>query len=185
MIRFFDILISIIVLALVFPFCIIIIFVLYIELKSPIFSQKRLGRNKKIFVLRKFRTMKIGTPSLGTHNVSVNAVTKSGVFLRKTKLDELPQLLNVLRGEMSLVGPRPCLSGQIDVISERDKRNIFSVKPGITGLSQIRSIDMSVPELLATTDELMINNLGIKMYFSLLIRTALGKGQGDQIRKII
>lgn len=182
MTRVFDISISIIVLILVAPIFFMLLILLYFELRSPIFFQERLGKNKKAFVLRKFRTMKMGTPSLGTHNVSVSAITRSGKFLRKSKLDELPQLFNVLVGEMSLVGPRPCLAGQDEVITERDKRNVFSVRPGITGLAQIKNIDMSTPALLAKTDEIMINNFSLKMYFSLLIKTALGKGQGDQIR---
>src|SRR3979490_71075 len=120
---------------------------------SPIFAQKRVGRNQRLFTCYKMRTMWKETANLATHEVSPLAVTKVGHFLRITKLDEFPQLWNVLRGDMSLVGPRPCLPSQYELIFERHKRGLFKLRPGITGLAQVQGIDMSDPTRLALVDE--------------------------------
>lgn len=149
---------------------------------SPLFRQQRVGRHKKPFVLVKFRTMRPDTASVATHLANAAAVTSYGRFLRRTKLDELPQLWNVLKGEMSLVGPRPCLFNQEDLIAERGERNVFDVRPGITGLAQIQGIDMSTPRLLAETDARMIQSLSIGSYFRYIVLTILGKGAGDRIK---
>ena len=150
---------------------------------SPLFRQVRVGRNQQQFVLVKFRTMRVGTASVATHLASTAAITPFGHFLRRTKLDELPQLWNVLKGEMSLVGPRPCLPTQTELIDEREKRQVFKLRPGITGLAQINNIDMSTPALLAETDAKMLKNLSLLSYFSYISQTLLGKGQGDKIRR--
>jgi lipopolysaccharide/colanic/teichoic acid biosynthesis glycosyltransferase len=126
--------------------------------------------------------MKVGTASVASHLASTSSITLFGNFLRRTKLDELPQLWNVLKGEMSLVGPRPCLFNQQELIDERDKRGVYAVRPGITGLAQINDIDMSTPELLAKTDAQLINELTIGKYFSYIIQTVTGKGAGDRVR---
>ncbi|BBU68003.1 hypothetical protein ICHIAU1_02860 [Fluviibacter phosphoraccumulans] len=102
--------------------------------------------------------------------------------MRRTKLDELPQLWNVLKGEMSLVGPRPCLFNQTDLINERAVRGVFDSRPGITGLAQVSNIDMSTPELLAETDAKMLASLRVADYFNYIIQTVSGKGAGDRIR---
>jgi len=120
---------------------------------SPVFfSQERLGRYKEPFVLYKFRTMKINAPERGTHEVSMDHVTRLGRLLRRTKLDELPQVLNIIKGELSIVGPRPCLAVQTKLVAEREARGIYDIKPGLSGLSQIQGIDMSDPVLLAQKD---------------------------------
>lgn len=183
MYRFFDVILSLLILIVTFPILLLVCILLFIETKSPIFLQSRLGRNQNVFTLIKFRTMKIGTPNKGSHEVSHSYVTKTGSFLRKFKIDELPQLLNVMAGSMSLVGPRPCLPSQTSVIKERLSENIFKVKPGITGLAQINEIDMSTPKLLAITDSEMIKTLNLKTYFRLLFLTALGKGKGDRVKQ--
>jgi lipopolysaccharide/colanic/teichoic acid biosynthesis glycosyltransferase len=103
-------------------------------------------------------------------------------LLRRTKLDELPQLWNVLTGDMSLVGPRPCLLSQHELIAAREARGVFAARPGITGLAQISEIDMSTPELLAETDARMLARLTGREYFRYLFATVLGKGSGDRIR---
>lgn len=149
---------------------------------SPLFVQARFGRWKKPFKLVKFRTMSKDTASVASHLASSSSITKLGSFLRRTKLDELPQLWNVLRGEMSLVGPRPCLPNQTELIAERDKLGVFKVRPGITGLAQVSGIDMSTPKLLAETDAAMIETLNLKNYFKYILLTVLGKGAGDRIR---
>ncbi|MDP0562535.1 MAG: sugar transferase [Candidatus Endonucleobacter sp. (ex Gigantidas childressi)] len=119
----------------------------YFDTGSPIFIQQRVGGNKKSFNLIRFRTMSLDTKPIASHLVSTVSVTKPGCFLRKTKIDELPQLINVLKGEMSFVGPRPNLFNQVELIKERDSRGVYDVLPGITGLAQISNIEMSTPEL--------------------------------------
>ena len=154
----------------------------YFDTGSPLFIQERVGKDKKPFKLVKFRTMSLDTASVASHLADNSSITKLGKILRKTKLDELPQLINVLKGEMSLVGPRPNLFNQEDLIVARDSQDVYDVLPGITGLAQLSGIDMSTPELLAEIDSKMINSLTPKKYFSYIIRTALGKGSGDAIK---
>jgi lipopolysaccharide/colanic/teichoic acid biosynthesis glycosyltransferase len=179
--RFFDILFSLLGLTLGFPLLLIVYLIIFFEGGSPLFYQKRVGRNKSPFTLIKFRTMHLGTPSVASHLVNHNTVTKIGAFLRKTKLDELPQLWNVLVGDMSLVGPRPCLFNQTILLNYREAAGIFKTRPGITGLAQIKNIDMSTPELLSTIDKKMINDLSIKKYFKYIFQTVAGKGRGDVV----
>ncbi|MCL4135232.1 UNVERIFIED_CONTAM: hypothetical protein GTU68_015207 [Idotea baltica] len=165
-----------------FPLLVIIYIVGVFDTGSPVFSQIRVGKNKQPFTLYKFRTMNVTAESVGTHEIDRSSITRIGSFLRKTKLDELPQFINVLKGEMSLVGPRPGLFNQIDLIKARDARAIYNVRPGITGLSQINTIDMSMPELLAEWDERMIKTLTLKKYFYYIFATMCGHGTGDRFR---
>ena len=125
--------------------------------------------------------MRPDTASVATHLADASAVTGFGRFLRRTKLDELPQLWNVLKGDMSLVGPRPCLFNQEELINERAQRGVFNARPGITGLAQIQGIDMSTPELLAKTDAEMLESLNLISYFRFIFLTVLGKGSGDRV----
>jgi lipopolysaccharide/colanic/teichoic acid biosynthesis glycosyltransferase len=126
--------------------------------------------------------MRLDTVSTATHLVDPSAVTKLGGLLRRTKLDELPQLWNVIKGDMSLVGPRPCLFSQTDLIAERAARKVFSVRPGVTGLAQISGIDMSTPALLAETDARMLDDMGLPTYLKYILKTLLGSGGGDRIK---
>lgn len=182
MIRLLDFLLSLFGLLLTFPFLIILYVVGLFDTGSPIFTQERVGRNKKAFILVKFRTMKADTASVASHLASTASITPFGGFLRKTKLDELPQLWNVLKGEMSLVGPRPGLFNQEELTREREAKNVFSVRPGITGLAQVNEIDMSTPELLAKTDREMIDTLTIGNYFKYILMTVTGSGSGDRVK---
>ena len=125
--------------------------------------------------------MRPDTVQIATHLANASAVTALGKILRKIKVDELPQLWNVIKGEMSLVGPRPCLKNQTELIRARQKLGVFSVRPGITGLSQIRGIDMSEPDLLARMDAEMIKNMSIRKYFKYIFLTAIGCGRGDKV----
>ena len=154
----------------------------YLDTGSPLFIQERVGKDQKPFNLIKFRTMKVSTESVASHLVDNTSITKLGKVLRKTKLDELPQLINVLKGEMSLVGPRPNLFNQKDLIEARDKVGVYEVLPGITGLAQLSGIDMSTPERLAKKDKEMIDTINLKNYFSYILNTALGKGSGDAVK---
>lgn len=181
MIRFFDFMFSFFGLLFLWPLLVIIIVMGYFDTGSPVFRQVRVGRNKKPFTLIKFRTMPVDTQSVATHLVGAASVTKLGGFLRKTKLDELPQLINVLKGEMSLVGPRPCLFNQQELIDARQEKGVFDVRPGITGLAQVNEIDMSTPELLAEWDKNMIQTMTLKHYFVYIAQTMLGKGAGDRV----
>ncbi|MCT8674053.1 sugar transferase, partial [Glaesserella parasuis] len=165
MIRILDFLFSILGLVFTFPILVIVTILGYFDTGSPIFIQERVGKNKKPFKLIKFRTMNVNTASVASHLAGSSSITKLGRFLRKTKIDELPQLINVLKGEMSLVGPRPNLFNQKELIQEREKYSVYDVLPGITGLAQLSDIDMSIPELLAKTDSEMIKNLNLKYYF--------------------
>ena len=173
MIRLLDIVFSFLILILLFPLLILIFFFGFLDNSFPLFLQKRVGLNLKNFTLIKFRTMKMGTLSVGTHLIESSNITRFGYFLRKFKLDELPQLLNVFMGHMSLVGPRPCLPNQRKLIIERKKRGIYKVKPGITGLAQVSSINMSRPVLLAKTDLKMIKQMNLFYYFYYIFRTVL------------
>lgn len=183
MLRIFDIVFSFFGLVFGFPVLLIIYIIGLFDTGSPLFLQERVGRNQKPFTLVKFRTMKVDTASVASHLASSASITKLGGFLRKTKLDELPQLWNVLKGEMSLVGPRPNLYNQEELIAERDKLGVYNVRPGITGLAQINEIDMSTPELLAKTDADMIRTLTTGDYFKYIFQTVAGKGSGDRVVK--
>ena len=182
MIRTFDILFSFVGLILLSPILIVLIIIGYFDTGSPIFRQERVGKGKQPFHLLKFRSMHKNAPSVATHLASASSITPFGSFLRRSKLDELPQLINVLVGDMSLVGPRPNLFNQEELINERDSRGIYFVRPGITGLAQINKIDMSTPQLLAETDAKMARELNILGYFKCIFLTVFGKGFGDRIR---
>jgi O-antigen biosynthesis protein WbqP len=181
--RIFDILFSVLGLVLLSPILIVLMVIGYFDTGSAIFRQERVGKGMKPFRLMKFRSMHVNAPSVATHLASASSITPFGGFLRKSKLDELPQLLNVFIGDMSLVGPRPNLFNQEELIEERDSRGVYTVRPGITGLAQINKIDMSTPQLLARTDAKMIQELNTLGYFKYIFLTVFGKGFGDRIKK--
>lgn len=148
--------------------------------RGPVlFVQKRLGRGERPFRLYKLRTMYSGTGDHASHEVDSGAITRVGRFLRRSKLDEVPQLLNVLKGEMSFVGPRPGLPGQGELAAARRQAGVFAINPGITGLAQVRAIDMSDPELLARVDREYMQTQSLAGDLSLLARTFAGAGRGD------
>ena len=182
MLRVLDLLFSALGLLLAGPLLLILTIAGLFDTGSPLFRQTRVGRNKKPFTLVKFRTMRPDTAHVATHLADASAVTAFGKFLRRTKLDELPQLWNVLKGEMSLVGPRPCLPSQNELIEARERLDVFRVRPGITGLAQVNDIDMSTPQLLAETDARMLALLGVGDYFRYILLTVFGKGSGDRVR---
>ncbi len=181
LIRLFDFSFSLFGLLFGFPVLLVLVVIGFFDTGSPVFRQQRVGRNKKPFTLVKFRTMKKDTASVASHLASASAITPFGQFLRRTKLDELPQLWNVLKGEMSLVGPRPCLFNQEELIAEREQRGVLAARPGITGLAQVNVIDMSTPVLLAETDQKMLESLTVGAYFKYIFMTVVGKGAGDRV----
>ncbi|AAN56172.1 putative sugar transferase EpsL [Shewanella oneidensis] len=182
LIRLIDFLAAFFGLLLLWPILLIVTIIGLFDTGSPIFIQTRVGKHKKPFNLVKFRTMSKDTASVASHLASNAAITKFGGFLRKTKIDELPQLINVLKGEMSLVGPRPNLFNQEELIAERDALGVYNVLPGVTGLAQVQNIDMSTPKLLAQTDKQMIDTLTLRSYFKYILMTATGSGSGDAVK---
>ena len=165
-------LICIIGLLVMLPFLIFITLLIFIEDGFPIFFvQKRIGLSRQTFAIFKIRTMKKNTPELGTHNIDKEFQLKTGRIIRALKLDELPQLINVLKGDLNLVGPRPGLENQLELKNARIAKDIFSVKPGITGLAQILGYDMSNPEKLAEVDQIFVLNESFLLKTMILIGT--------------
>lgn len=155
-----------------------------VRIQSPgpgLFAQTRVGRNGRNFTCYKFRTMQVGTQEVATNLISSQAVTRLGRVLRRTKLDELPQVWNILRNEMSFIGPRPCLPNQVELIEARRVRGVFALKPGISGLGQVEGIDMSEPIRLARIDQRYGALQSIVLDLRLMAATVSGKGQGDRI----
>lgn len=183
MLRLFDFVLSFCALCVLWPVVAILAVVGWFDNRSPFFFQTRVGQGQRPFTLVKFRTMRVGTASVATHLADPHSVSRWGGFLRRTKLDELPQLWNVMWGQMSLVGPRPCLFNQQELIAEREALGVFKVKPGVTGLAQVQGVDMSTPKRLATIDAEMIQQMSLRLYFQLIVQTALGSGSGDRIQK--
>ncbi len=181
MIRFFDVIVSLISLIILSPILTFLFFVGFFDTGKPMFCQVRVGRNCKPFKLVKFRTMKIGTAQVSSHLADRAAITSWGRILRRVKLDELPQLWNVLIGDMSLVGPRPCLFNQTDLYVARLAAGVFYVRPGITGFSQILGLDMSNPKTLTEMDLRMVKELNLRNYIKCILKTLAGAGVGDAI----
>lgn len=146
-----------------------------------LFAQERIEYRAGAFTCYKFRTMAVGTVQAGTHEVSGQAVTPLGARLRRWKIDELPQLWNVLKGEMSLIGPRPCLPSQEDLIQRRKDAGVLNVKPGISGLAQVAGIEMSDSARLVEWDALYIAIRSLVLDLKLIFMTVKGGGRGDRV----
>jgi len=175
MVRALDIFFALSGLIILSPVLLTVTLVNWINIGSPFFLQERVGQNKKIFQIIKFRTLKVGTASVATHLADLSNINSFSKFLRSSSLDELPQLFNVLIGDMSFVGPRPCLKNQKTLIREREKLNLFLFRPGITGLAQIAGIDMSTPAKLASVDYVMMKDLTVDQYLKLILKTVASK----------
>ncbi|HST35272.1 MAG TPA: sugar transferase [Allosphingosinicella sp.] len=146
---------------------------------SPLFVQLRVGRAQRPFRMLKLRTMAAGTGDLPSHDVGRHRITRVGRSLRRWKLDELPQLLNVLVGSMSLVGPRPCLPSQSELIAARAERDLFVLRPGVTGPGQLAGVDMSEPARLAAVEADYFRRATPLSDLRLMVGTVLGSGAGD------
>jgi O-antigen biosynthesis protein WbqP len=175
--RVFDVLAAGLGLIVLWP--VILLTAIAVRLNSPgpgILAQRRIGRDGRQFTCYKLRTMHQNTAQVPTHQVGVSALTSIGGFLRRSKLDELPQLLNVLRGDMSLVGPRPCLPTQAELIEARSRLGALAVLPGVTGLAQIQGVDMSDPARLAAIDAQYARTRTFGGDLLIILRTLTGSG---------
>jgi lipopolysaccharide/colanic/teichoic acid biosynthesis glycosyltransferase/NAD(P)-dependent dehydrogenase (short-subunit alcohol dehydrogenase family) len=182
--RLIDVSLSLGILVFLGWFMLLVALAVRLQSKGPgIFAQERVGRGGEVFTCYKFRTMKLGTKQAGTHEVSAASVTGIGRVLRATKIDELPQIWNVLRNEMSFVGPRPCLPVQAELVAERRAAGIERMKPGITGLAQVHGIDMSNPKELVRWDARYGALQSILLDLKIMIATVTGGGQGDRVRQ--
>lgn len=172
--RVFDVLASAIGLILLSWLIGLLMIVVRVTSPGPaLYAQPRVGRGRSLFTCYKLRTMHADTPSAATHHTPATSITRIGTWLRRTKLDELPQLWNVLIGDMSLVGPRPCLPIQNELIDARERLNVFAIRPGITGLAQVEGIDMSDPQRLAAADAVYLREQSLIGDLKLILRTLL------------
>lgn len=182
--RGFDLALSCLAIPFAIPICLIAGAAIWFECRaSPFFWQSRLGRNEVPFRLLKLRTMAVDTIQAASHEVGQNHILHVGRIIRKTKIDELPQLWNVLIGEMSLVGPRPGLPVQQELTAARRAYNVYALTPGISGISQISGVDMSSPWELAKLDASYDHPWKMYKDLRIIVRTVLGKGGGDAATK--
>lgn len=183
--RVIDLILSFFGLILLSPIYLILILAIKIDSKGPVlFKQKRLGINKTHFYILKFRTMRVDTPKDTPTHLLENPdqyITKMGKFLRKTSLDELPQIWNIFVGQMSIIGPRPALWNQYDLITERDKYGANDVLPGLTGWAQINGRDELPIEVKAKLDGEYVKKIGFKMDMKCFFRTIIRVLKSDGI----
>ncbi|WP_151736552.1 sugar transferase ['Paenibacillus yunnanensis' Narsing Rao et al. 2020] len=182
-----DFLLALIGIFLLWPFFLLIAVVIKFDSKGPIFfKQKRVGKNKREFNIFKFRTMRTDTPSnTPTHLLKDPDffITKVGKFLRKTSLDELPQIINIFKGEMSVVGPRPALWNQVDLIEKRDRYRVYEIKPGLTGWAQVNGRDEVSIERKAELDGYYKKNLNLLLDIKIVFLTILNVFTADGIKE--
>ena len=174
--RFFDFTVSLVLIIILFPLFLLLSLIVLIDAGSPvIFRQYRVGKDNKLFYIYKFRTMRRGVRNVATAELtdSEKYITKSGRILRKTSLDELPQLVNVLRGDMSFVGPRPLIPEEKEIRALRKEYNVYSVRPGITGWAQINGRDSLSIEEKALFDKEYLDKQSVLFDIKILFRTVL------------
>ena len=169
--RVMDIVISLLMIAITSPVFLCLIVAGTIKFGSPLFLQRRVGTNKSVFTLYNFRSLPLSTPSVPTHELNLSSISSYGRALRKSKLDELPQLVNVINGQMSLVGPRPCLPSQTELVRLREVSGVIVSKPGIAGLAQLHNIHMEHPEKVVELDRQMQSEMGVGFYLKILLAT--------------
>ena len=157
------------------PIILLASILIFLDDGPPIlFSQTRVGLNRKKFIIYKLRTMENHSPSLGTHEVNSSLYLPSSNILRKLKIDELPQILNVIKGDINLIGFRPGLVNQDQLNEARDRNGIFNYMPGITGLAQVTGYDMSNPEMLSKIEKYYYINKSTKLDLQILVCTLTG-----------
>lgn len=177
--RTFDLGLALLGIAICAPLLLVLVVLIRKGSNGPaIFAQTRVGFQEKPFVCYKLRSMYLNTGDKPTHEVGASNVTPIGAFLRRAKLDELPQLLNVIKGELSLVGPRPCLPSQTELIEARRREGVFEAVPGITGLAQIMGVDMSNPLKLALVDKDYVKTQSFLGDLRIMLATVTGAGMG-------
>lgn len=183
--RVIDILLSLIGLIVLSPLLLLIIIAIKLNSKGPVlFKQRRVGKDKVLFRIYKFRTMKIETPKDAPTHLLKNPdffITKVGKFLRKTSLDELPQLINILKGEMSIIGPRPALWNQYDLVNERDKYHANDIYPGLTGWAQINGRDELPIRKKAALDGEYMKNISFSFDVKCFIGTIISVVKNDGV----
>lgn len=172
--RLLDFLFAVILIIILSPLLIIISIIIKCDSKGPVFfKQRRIGKNKREFLIYKFRTMKVDTPDIATDkfNDADKYITKIGVLLRKTSFDELPQLINIIKGDMSFVGPRPALYNQYELIQMREEKGVNRCIPGITGYAQINGRDMITDKQKVLLDEYYAKNKSLKFDAKIIAKT--------------
>jgi lipopolysaccharide/colanic/teichoic acid biosynthesis glycosyltransferase len=175
--RLLELIVALIGGAIFAPFILLLALAVRLTSKGPaLFLQTRLGKEQKPFKIVKIRTMVAGTREAGTHLVNGDAITPLGRLLRKFRLDELPQFINVIKGDMSFVGPRPCLPSQQELILAREQAHVFDIRPGITGLAQVKGIDMSNPRHLASIDGEYVKSRTLLLDLKIIMKTLCGGG---------
>lgn len=182
--RFIDIIFSLVLLIILSPLFLIIFIATKFDSRGPIFfRQRRIGKDNKEFMIYKFRTMRVGTPNVATDKLAnpEQYITGIGKFLRKTSLDELPQLINILKGEMTFVGPRPALYNQYELIEMRTSAGVHALVPGVTGWAQINGRDSLNDSAKVMNDKYYLENLSAKLDFKILIMTILKVLKADGI----
>lgn len=180
--RTVDIVIAVIGLPIALPLILVCIVLVKLSSRGPaVFRQTRIGMHEEPFTCYKLRTMYVDTRNAPSHETAGSAVTPIGRWLRRLKLDELPQLWNILHGDMSFVGPRPCLPSQVELIEARRVRGLYTIRPGITGIAQVAGIDMSDPQKLAKIDAEYLDIISMRTDLRLILATAFGAGQGDRV----
>ena len=174
--RLFDFMVSLVFIIILLPLFLVISIIIAIDAGNPvIYKQYRVGKDNKLFYIYKFRTMKNNTRIAATKELTEadSVITKSGRFLRKTSLDELPQLFNVLKGDMSFVGPRPLIPEEKEIRTLRKEYNIYSVRPGITGWAQVNGRDMLSDEEKALFDKEYIDKQSISFDIKIMVKTVM------------
>lgn len=172
--RLFDIILAIFLIVLLIPIYIIIGLIIFLQdFGTPIFKQIRVGKNGKEFMFYKFRSMPLKTPNVESHEKDKLKITPFGKFIRRTNLDELPQFFNVLKGDMSFIGPRPPIPSQENLIKLRRENKSLFLKPGLTGWAQVNSYDNMPEEVKAEFDGEYAERISLKMDLLILLKTAV------------
>lgn len=172
--RFFDVLWAAGSLVLLSPLILVVSFAILLFDPGPLlFSHKRIGRNGNPFQFYKFRSMPVGTPKVPSDRLGDIRLTPIGCFIRRTNIDELPQLINILKGDMSVVGPRPSLPDQFDLIDLRRRNGSLALRPGLTGLAQVRSFDGMNFEQKAAFDAVYARSLSLLFDLSIIFQTVI------------